>query len=91
MSNVISLKDAREVKDKVERIRLPIETYLLHIESLHKDMLNGDIDVQRIVLHYLVLKSAFEWMLDEIPEAKKIYDIMRHIDYEDDDEEDDEE
>ena len=87
MSNVISLKDAREVKDKVERMKMPIESYLLHIESLHKDILSGDVDVQRIVLHYLVLKSAFEWMLDEIPEAKKIYDIMSSIDDEDDDEE----
>lgn len=87
MSNVISLKDAREVKDKVERIKMPIESYLLHIESLHKDILNGDVDVQRIVLHYLALKSSFEWMLDEIPEAKKFYDIMSSIDDEDDDEE----
>ena len=85
MSNVISLKDAREVKDKVERFKMPIETYLLHIESLHQDMLNGDVDVQRIVLHYLVLKSAFEWMLDEIPEAKKFYDVINSMN--DDDEE----
>ena len=87
MSNVISLKDAREVKDKVERMKMPIESYLLHIESLHKDILNGDVDVQGIVLNYISLKGAFEWMLNEIPEAKKIYDIMSHIDDEDDDEE----
>lgn len=83
MSNVISLKDAREVKDKVERFKMPIEAYLLYINSFYEDMLNRDVDVQRIVLNYLSLKSAFEWILDEIPEAKKIYDIMSSIDDED--------
>ena len=87
MSNVISLKDVREVKDKVERFKMPIEAYLLYINSFYEDMLNGNVDVQGIVLNYLSLKSALEWMLDEIPEAKKIYDIMSSIDDEDDDEE----
>lgn len=90
MSNVISLKDAREVKDKVERIKMPIEAYLLYINSFHEDILNGNVDVQRIVLNYLSLQSAFEWMLDEIPEAKKFYDIVNSIDYDDDNDDDEE-